>query len=207
MSATRESETTVPTILQRIAQGDPDATQACLDQYGNLLWSLARRHCPDQDDAEDAVQEIVIDLWKSAERYDPDKASEVTFVCMIARRRLIDRRRYRTRRPKTESLVNDEGEMRDLRDERAEQAEVMAEVALASRALGKLDPKERDVILLNAYQGMSHGQIARATGLPLGTVKTYIRRGLMRVKDMLHDAPAPLAAVAAGHAPAAASAS
>ncbi|MEM8960018.1 MAG: sigma-70 family RNA polymerase sigma factor [Acidobacteriota bacterium] len=184
-------------ILQRVAQGDGKAVDDCLDQYGNLIWSLARRHCGTQDDAEDAVQEIFIDLWKSADRFDPTKASEVTFICMIARRRLIDRRRYIIRRPQTESLVSEEGELRDVEDFGANQAEVLAEAALASRALRLLDEKERKVILMSAYQGMSHGQIAKKTGLPLGTVKTYIRRGLMRVKDMLHGDPRVLQGLSA----------
>lgn len=166
-----------------------------MDAYGNLLWSLARRYCSNQEEAEDAVQEIFVDLWKSAERFDPKRGSEVTFVCTIARRRLIDRRRFQQRRLSPESLQNAEGEMRDVEDWKANTAEISAEAALAHRALAQLDPKERRVILLSTYQGMSHGQIAEHTGLPLGTVKTYIRRGLMRVNDMLQSRNRPLSGV------------
>ena len=76
-------------ILNRIAAGDPDAVQECLDQFGGLVWSLARRLTSSESDAEDAVQEIFVEIWRKAERYDPSIASESTFIAMLARRRLI----------------------------------------------------------------------------------------------------------------------
>ena len=82
-------------ILQRVAAGDMAAMQECIDRYGGLVWSLARRLSLSPAEAEDGVQEAFIELWKHAERFDPEVASETTFVSMIARRRLIDRRRSR----------------------------------------------------------------------------------------------------------------
>ena len=144
---------------------------------------MVRRQGLPPGDAEDAVQEIFIDVWKSAARFDESQASETTFICMIARRRLIDRRRRLARRPKTDSLSDEPHQQIAGVDHR--HLESRAEAILASRAIARLAPKEQQVLLLSAYHGLSHGQIAEKTGLPLGTVKTYIRRGLMRVKDML----------------------
>ncbi len=80
--------------LLRIAAGDPDAPRACIARHGALVWALARRESGGcHADAEDLVQEIFIDLWAHAGRFDPAVASEATFVALIARRRLIDRRR------------------------------------------------------------------------------------------------------------------
>lgn len=172
-------------ILDRLARGEPGAAEACLDQYGDLVWSLARRHSVHQDDAEDAVQDIFLDLWKSAGRFDAQRGSEVTFICTVARRRLIDRRRYIQRRPQADSLQNDEGEMKDLPDNHDAHIEARAEASLALRALKTLDVKEREVIRLSVVLGMSHSEIAKHTQLPLGTVKTYIRRGLIRVHDAI----------------------
>src|SRR5262245_66294972 len=89
-------------LLARVAEGDAIAVRECIARYGGLVWSIARRF--ELADAEDAVQEIFLDLWKSAARFDPNIASETAFIAMIARRRLIDRRRTRKRRPTTEQL-------------------------------------------------------------------------------------------------------
>src|SRR5436190_14026687 len=89
-------------LLGRVAAGDEAAVRECLARYGGLVWSIARRFEP--SDAEDAVQEIFLDLWKSAARFDRAVASETAFVAMIARRRLIDRRRTRGRRPTLDAM-------------------------------------------------------------------------------------------------------
>src|SRR5687768_16447720 len=92
------------TILNRIANGDATAVQDCLKTYGGLVWSLARRMLRHPDDAEDVVQEIFIDVWKNAARFDPSRSSETTFIAMIARHRIIDRIRYAARRISADSL-------------------------------------------------------------------------------------------------------
>ena len=171
-------------LLQQVAQGDADAMQQCIDTFGGLIWSMARKRGLGQQDAEDLVQDVFIELWKSASRYDPAQASETTFVAMITRRRLIDRLRYQQRRPTTQEMLPD---IHDVSDDEHQRVENRVEVALASKALDQLKPKERHVLLLSTLHGMSHGQIADHTGIPLGTVKTYIRRGLMRVQSLLED--------------------
>ena len=80
-------------LLPRIANGETAAIDECLDRYGGLVWSLARRLSPSPSDAEDAVQEIFVDIWRNASRFREDVASEVTFVAMLARRRLVSRMR------------------------------------------------------------------------------------------------------------------
>ena len=82
-----------PTVLQRMASGDPAAVRECMDRYGSLVWSLARRLSRTASDAEDAAQEIFLDIWRSAARYDAARGSDQVFVATIARRRLIDRMR------------------------------------------------------------------------------------------------------------------
>ncbi len=169
-------------LLPRVASGEPRAAEELMDRYGALIWSLARRHSRRSADAEDAVQEIFLALWKNADRFDASRASEPTFITMIARRRLIDLHRHKQRRPPTEGH---EADLETLTDLRSGDIEVKAEAKLASRALGTLKPREREVVLLSTYQGMSHSEIANHVDMPLGTVKTYIRRGLMRVREAL----------------------
>lgn len=171
--------------MPRIAAGDRAAVQECIDHYGNLIWALARRQSPNQHDAEDAVQEIFIDLWKNAARFDEAQSSEVTFVAMVARRRLIDRLRAAQRRPELAEIP--EQLLEDLIDtKRQDKAlEANAEVARATRAMNELKPEQQRVLRLSIWQGMSHHEIAETTGMPLGTVKTYVRRGLLHIREAL----------------------
>lgn len=177
-------------LLSRVAAGDPAAIRECTSRFGGLVWSLARRASVSQEDAEDATQEIFLDLWRSAARYDARVGSEVTFVAMIARRRLIDRRRSRQRAPRAVPLVD------EAASAGAPSAELGAEAALAARALEQLRPEQRQVLLLSACHGLSHEEISSSTGMPLGTVKAHARRGLLRVREVLGEG-APRAAAPA----------
>lgn len=169
-------------ILERVATGDAESVEECLARYGGLVWSLARRRTTDASDAEDAVQEIFIDLWRSAARFNPAIASEATFITMVARRRLIDRQRRLGRRPETTALVNDEGAATESNQSSIEIAE---EAATARQCLAELRPEERRVLEMSIFDDLPQTQIAEATGLPLGTVKTHARRGLMKLRDLM----------------------
>lgn len=170
------------TILQRIADGDQSAVDECLRTYGGLVWSLARRMLRNTEDAEDAVQEIFLDVWKNAERFDPDQASETTFVAMIARRRLIDRIRHVQRRISADSLEDVLAEP-SVRSDTTMQTNV--EAREAAKALDQIRPEQRQVLQMSIVHGLSHQEIADATGMPLGTVKTHARRGILQVREIL----------------------
>jgi len=175
-----------PSLLERIATGDERAVQECMDRYGGLVWSICRRLCRNLEDAEDAVQEVFIDIWSSASRFDRAVAAEETFVAMIARRRVIDRWRRKRREPRAEGILEgadpaapvDENEV-DIRDEASRIQALMT----------RLRPEQRTVLDLSIFQGLSHRDIAGQLDLPLGTVKTHVRRGLMRVREMLGEDP------------------
>lgn len=152
----------------------------CIDAYAGLIWSLARRMTLNAADAEDAVQEIFVELWRNSFRYDPAIASEAAFIAMIARRRLVDRQRISSRqRDRTQS------EMQEKTSTDVPRTELGEEASVASRAMGELNPEQQRVLRLSILHGLSHEKIAVATGLPLGTVKTHARRGLLHVRDLL----------------------
>ena len=174
-------EAMLPPLLPRVASGDAPAVREFLARYGGLVWSLARRFSASPMDAEDAVQEIFLDLWRSAGRFQIEAGTEVTFIATIARRRLIDRRRRLRRSPPTE-MLND-----SIPTESAMPAELGAEAALAARALERLRPEQRQVIILTTCHGLSHEEVSTYTGMPLGTVKAHARRGLLVVRDVLAD--------------------
>jgi RNA polymerase sigma-70 factor (ECF subfamily) len=149
--------------LQRVAAGEASAVREILDRYSGLVWSLARRFSTTQADAEDAVQEIFLDVWKSAGRYDVSVASEATFIAMIARRRLIDRRRRTSRR--VETVEMGAGVVPTAGPGDSGRSEVSEEAALASRALSELRPDQQQVLRMSVLQGLSHESIAEVTGL------------------------------------------
>jgi RNA polymerase sigma-70 factor, ECF subfamily len=169
-------------VLKRIAQGDSRALRECIDQFGGLVWSIARRLTRTRADAEDAVQEIFTDLWRSANRFDAAQGSEKVFITTIARRRLIDRLRRSSSQGTTESI--DEIETLTWADP-GTKAETSAEAQTAARAVMQLRPEQRQVLELGLLQGLSHSEIADALQMPLGTVKTMMRRGLIQVRQLM----------------------
>jgi RNA polymerase sigma-70 factor (ECF subfamily) len=155
---------------------------ACLAEYGGLVWALARKQNADQSSAEDAVQEIFVDLWRHAGRYDPRISSEATFVAMIARRRLIDRSRKHKRTLPTTTLPDDSGPACKSTSERVEAAE---EVALVRARMAEISPEQRKVLEMAIDGGMTQDDISNALGIPLGTVKSHARRGILRLRELL----------------------
>jgi RNA polymerase sigma factor (sigma-70 family) len=171
-------------ILERVAAGDRLAVGECLDRYGDLVWSLARRYLRNAADAEDAVQDIFIDVWGSAGRYDRNIASEVAFISTIARRRLIDKIRQADRRPVTDSL--DDEDNAPMVPGIPATAEEDTEVTIVERVMGNMDPEHQKVLAMSLYEGYSHSEIAERLSLPLGTVKTRVRRGLIHIRAQLN---------------------
>ncbi len=162
----------------------------CLDTYGGLVWSLVTRRCRNRSDAEEVVQEVFLDVWRSAERFDPAVAKESTFIAMIARRRLIDRARKLSRSVSVSSLDADASKSTEpAMDGRGAdenwRVELADEVDGIRRKMSDLRPEEKSVLEMAIDGGMSHAQIAAKTSMPLGTVKTHARRGLIRLREML----------------------
>ncbi len=170
-------------ILARMAKGETPAFDDCVKQYGKLVWALARKFTPRHEDAEDAVQEIMTEIWLNASRYDSAKAAESTFISTIARRRLIDRLRKSYRRPVAVS-IDDVLEV-PRRTGFEESLNNRIEAERATRAMKDLRREQRELIFLSVFEGLSHGEIGQRVGMPLGTVKTHIRRGLGRVRQSL----------------------
>ena len=178
----KERATDEALLLPRVARGEADAVQACIDRYGPLVWSLAKRLTRDVAVLEDLVQEIFIAIWKTAASFDPALGSEPTFIAMIARRKVIDRHRRMLRAPRTEAL-----EDASATGEEAGFASVdlVDDVRRAKEVLAELRPEQRRLILMSVVQGLTHQEIAATTGMPLGTIKSHIRRGLQRAAQAL----------------------
>jgi RNA polymerase sigma factor (sigma-70 family) len=171
------------TILPRIAQGDENAVTECMNQYSNLVWMLAKKYTQTIEDAEDAVQEIFLEIWQNAGKFDADIASEITFISLISRRRLIDRLRKVYRQPNIQSI----DEIIEVQPNGFE-TEVLTniEAKKAVAAMNQVRPEQRELMLMTIFEGMSHGEIAEKMNLPLGTVKTHIRRGFESVRKIMN---------------------
>lgn len=168
-------------VLQRIAAGDENAVREAMDQYGALVWSLAKRMCRNRADAEDAVQDIFVSVWRSAERFDPNAGSEATFVAVIARRKLIDRLRARTRQPDVVALTDAAPGSENTVD----RSELSEDARIAAEAFDELSQDQQRVLRLAVHHGCTHEQIATSLNMPLGTVKTHCRRGMIKIRESL----------------------
>ena len=173
---------TVASLLDRVATGEADAMRECVARHGGLVWSLARRFEPDE--AEEAAQEIFLDLWRSAAYHDPRIASEAAFIAVIARRRLIERRRTRQSHRAASPSPYAAAEPLVQADATSDPSSA-AEAITAARALTALRPEQRQVLVLAASRGLSHPQIAAETGLSLAAVKAHVRRGLLSIRAAL----------------------
>ena len=169
-------------LLTEVATGDSKSFEELTKKYGNLIWSIARRYLSNQAEAEDAVQEIFLALWQSASRFDANKGSEITFIATIARRRLIDGLRKNNKHKILQSI--DDAISNDVFKQKSN-LEKNAELSLAIGILETLEKKDQELLSLSIYQGYSHVEIAKLLNLPLGTVKTKIRRNLMKIREKI----------------------
>lgn len=168
-------------LLPQIANGDNTAIDKVIKKYGGLIWTMARSWFSNNADAEDAVQDVYVDVWRSAGRFKPNMISEKSFITMITKRRLIDRLRRNERHSKVGGMTDamDPGYKGDV------DVENSTDAAIATEAMGNLRADQRKILRLFYEYGMSHGEIAEATSTAVGTVKTHIRRGVASMRSTI----------------------
>ncbi len=162
-------------LLRLVAAGDPRALGDFYDRYSALVNGLALRILRNGAEAEDVVQEVFLQVWHQAQRFDAARGSVAGWLCAIARSRALDKLRRRTSR-------------REECEDRAPASAVVPtnDEALAVRkALDSLSPEQRVALELAYYEGLSQSEIAEHLGEPLGTVKTRIRTAMMRLRAIL----------------------
>ena len=162
-------------LLRRLAAGDHAALGEFYDLYAGLANGLALRILRDTSEAEDVVQEVFVQVWRQAARFDPSRGSPEAWLCTIARTRALDRLRRRTSR-------------REDPDEASPPSTEVpkTEEALAVRkALEGLTGDQRRALELAYYEGLTQSEIAARLGEPLGTIKTRIRTAMIRLREVL----------------------
>ncbi len=168
-------------ILPRVAAGEPRAMNDCITHYGNLVWGIVRRSLKDNAAAEDLVQEIFTEIWKKAALYDSEMASETTFIALVARRRAIDFLRRQGRQPDFQPLEA----AGSIPDSTAPEPSLNCDPEAVKSAIASLPDDTRQLFRLFFEEGFTHPEIAEKTALPLGTVKTRLRRGLITLREQL----------------------
>ena len=166
-----------PALLRRLAAGEQAALGEFYDRFAGLVNAVALRILRDVQEAEDVVQEVFVQIWRQAARYDPSRGSPEAWVSILARTRSIDRLRARlVRRPPS---PHGEGQV-------AAATPANAADALAVRAaLADLPVDQRRVLELAYFEGLSQTEIAARLAQPLGTVKTRTRTAMIRLREAL----------------------
>ncbi len=183
MVLTRSSAVTDAGLMQRVAIGDVDAFEAIYDRHHVAVYSLARRMTGRPDVAEEATQDAFLALWRTARHYDSSRASLRTWVLAVVRNRSLDALRRRKVRDVRQDWSEDA--LADLPAETGTDEEVLSNEAEArARAMvADLPPAQRRVLELAYFGGYTQQQIAEGTGIPLGTVKSRARMGLVKLRE------------------------
>ena len=171
-------------LLRRSSRGDESAFAELYDATSRRLYGLVLRIVRDHAMSEEVTQEVYLDVWRQCARFDPERGSAISWLLTIAHRSAVDRVRASEasrRRDDTHAARH-----RDIDfDTTAESAQASLEAQRVRRALTTLTDAQRSAVELAYLGGYTHAEVARLLGLPLGTAKTRIRDGLIRLRDTL----------------------
>ena len=172
-------------LLQAIAAGDEQALARLYDRYRLILFGLTMRILNSRAEAEDVLQETLLQVWRRATDFDPARGKPFTWLVTLTRSRAIDRLRQRAARDRlaesASTLVPDEASDAVTDTLHAEQREIV------TRALAQLPEEQREALYLAYYEGLTQSEIAVRLATPLGTVKTRMRSGMMKLRELLKD--------------------
>ena len=170
--------------MVRLAEGDKDALEEIYASTRVKLFGICFRILGDRKEAEDALQDVYVNLWQRADRYDPDRASPISWLATFARNRAIDR--LRTGKVRSGAVPVEEAaplpDAAPLADAMLVDAERTAQI---HTCLASLDENTRDNIRAAFFEGRTYAQLAEAADVPLGTMKSWIRRGLQKLRACL----------------------
>ncbi len=171
-------------LMRRVARGDESAFERLYDILIGPLYGAIRRVVRDPAQSEEVAQEVMVELWRTAARYAPERGSVLTFAMTLAHRRAVDRVRSAQAAADREQHVGRRDVSRPF-DEVAEQVSARFEQEQLRRCLSSLTDLQRESVLLAYYGGRTYKEVGELLGTPLGTIKTRLRDGLIRLRDCL----------------------
>jgi RNA polymerase sigma-70 factor (ECF subfamily) len=173
-------------LMDAVAARDQGALATLYDRHGGTVLGVCLRILRDRGEAEEATCDVFIEVWNRSSRFDRERGHPLAYLLNLARSRAIDRLRSRGRRDRI-FVVRDENETHDAPSSASPLGDTMTSEMRShlERALSALQPGQRRALELAYFDGMSHSEIATALNEPLGTVKTRIRQGLLRMRDTL----------------------
>ncbi len=171
-------------LMGGVARGDQDAFAALYDRYTNQVFGLVRKVLRDPAQSEEVAQDVFGEVWRTARRYDNDKGAVATWVMTLAHRRAVDRVRSEQAARRRDEHVGQRERSRVF-DPVVEAVETTFEHEQVRRALDQLTDLQREAIELAYYGGNTYRDVAKLLDTPLGTVKTRMRDGLVRLRDAL----------------------
>lgn len=171
-------------LLTRVARGDRAAFDALYDQLAPNVFGLVKKVVRDPAQSEEVMQEVMVEVWRTAARFDPDKGTARSWLLMMAHRRAVDRvRSEQSHRDRTEK-VGHRDQKRSF-DEVSEEVETRFEHQQVREALDHLTDLQREAVELAYYKGLTYREVSELLDTPLGTIKTRMRDGLIRLRDAM----------------------
>jgi RNA polymerase sigma-70 factor, ECF subfamily len=179
----QERQADLGDLLTHVARGDQTAFEQVYDEVSGPVYGLALRIVRDPAQSEEVAQEVLVDVWRTASRYEPGRGSAMSWVMMLAHRRAVDR--VRSARASAEREQRAGREAGPAYDEVAENVQVNLEREQVRRCLSTLTETQRESITLAYYAGYTYREVGELLKVPLGTIKTRMRDGLIRLRDCL----------------------
>ncbi|GLY18471.1 ECF RNA polymerase sigma factor SigK [Kineosporia rhizophila] len=175
---------TTEVLLGRVGRGDEAAFEQVYARVADVVFGLARSVLRDPHQAEEVAQEVLLEIWRSAARFDAARGSARAWVATLTHRRAVDRVRSSQASRNRDQAVAARSNEREY-DEVVEKVERRLEAERVRHCLDGLTPRQRETVTLAYYGGRSYSDVADVMELPLGTVKTRMRDGLIRLRDCL----------------------